>query len=161
MNVGPIVRTLIFTVVVPGTVTVLIPRWLLSPPRSPDLPSVLRVAGWPGLALGAAIYFWCAWDFAVAGRGTPAPIDPPRMLVARGLYRYVRNPMYLGISSILLGEALLFLSRTLLEYAAGVFGLFFLFVLLYEEPALRSKFGADYERYRQNVPRWIPRLKKV
>jgi protein-S-isoprenylcysteine O-methyltransferase Ste14 len=102
----PILKTLIFTIVVPGTVTVLIPRLLLSS-RPADLPSFLRIAGGPVLLLGAAVYLWCAWDFAVTGKGTPAPIDAPKRLVVRGLYRYVRNPMYLGVLAILLGEALL------------------------------------------------------
>jgi protein-S-isoprenylcysteine O-methyltransferase Ste14 len=152
------VKTVIFTVVVPGTVTILVPRWLLSSRRIPDLPLIARPIGLPLLLAGAAIYFWCAWDFAAAGRGTPAPIDPPKELVARGLYRYSRNPMYVGITAILLGEALLWRSRALLEYAAIVFGFFFLFVLAYEEPVLEKKFGNAYERYRQVVPRWIPRF---
>jgi len=153
----PILKTLIFTVVVPGTVTILVPRWLLSSRRPADLPPWLRFAAWPLLLLGLAIYLWCAWDFASAGRGTPAPIDPPKSLVVRGLYRHVRNPMYLGILAILVGEALLAQSRALLEYAAVIFGCFFLFVLAYEEPALYEQFGESYERYRQEVPRWIPR----
>jgi protein-S-isoprenylcysteine O-methyltransferase Ste14 len=112
--------------------------------------------------IGTAIYFWCAWDFTFAGRGTPAPIDPPKELVVRGLYRYVRNPMYVGILSILLGEALLFASWRLFEYTAVVFIFFFLFVTLYEEPILRQKFGESYRRYCESVPRWIPwRMKKV
>jgi protein-S-isoprenylcysteine O-methyltransferase Ste14 len=99
---------------------------------------------------------WCAWDFTFAGRGTPAPIDPPKELVVQGLYRYVRNPMYVGILSILLGEALLFASWSLFGYAAVVFILFFLFVVLYEEPILMRKFGESYLQYCKNVPRWIP-----
>jgi protein-S-isoprenylcysteine O-methyltransferase Ste14 len=157
----PIFKTLIFTVVVPGTVTIAVPRWLLLSRRPPDLPPIFRIPAWPLLLLGLAVYFWCAWDFAVAGRGTPAPIDPPKELVARGLYRYVRNPMYLGISMILVGEAFFHRSRMLLEYAAVVFGVFFLFVLAYEEPSLGRKFGSAYERYRQEVPRWIPAFRRV
>jgi len=157
----PILKTLIFTVVVPGTVTVLAPRWLLSSARPVDLPPALRFVGWPVLCLGVSVYLWCAWDFAVAGRGTPAPIDPPKTLVARGLYRHVRNPMYLGILSILVAEAFLFRSRALLAYAATVFGFFFMFVVFYEEPALQRQFGGAYERYRRQVPRWIPRLRKA
>jgi protein-S-isoprenylcysteine O-methyltransferase Ste14 len=157
----PIVKTLIFTVVVPGTVTILIPRWLHSAATPADLPATLRFAGWPTLCLGIVVYLSCAWDFAVAGRGTPAPIDPPKALVARGLYKHVRNPMYLGILSILVGEAFVVRSRVLLAYAGAVWLLFFLFVLLYEEPALQKKFGAAYERYRREVPRWIPGLRKA
>jgi protein-S-isoprenylcysteine O-methyltransferase Ste14 len=157
----PILKTLIFTVVAPGTVTVLIPRWLPSKPRLANLPPALRFVGWPVLCLGAVVYLWCAWNFAVTGRGTPAPVDPPKTLVVRGLYRHVRNPMYLGVSSILVGEAFVFRSRALLEYAAAIFGLFFMFVVFYEEPALQRKFGAAYERYRRDVPRWLPRWQKV
>jgi protein-S-isoprenylcysteine O-methyltransferase Ste14 len=106
--------------------------------------------------IGWAAYFWCAWDFTVAGGGTPAPIDPPKELVVRGLYRYVRNPMYVGILSIILGEAFLFASQRVFEYAAVAFTFFFLFVVFYEEPILRQKFGESYRQYCKNVSRWIP-----
>jgi protein-S-isoprenylcysteine O-methyltransferase Ste14 len=106
--------------------------------------------------LGASIYLWCAWDFTFAGRGTPAPIDPPKELVVRGLYRYVRNPMYVGVVSILFGEALFFESRILFEYAVIVFIFFYLFVVLYEEPILMKKFGESYRNYCRVIPRWIP-----
>jgi protein-S-isoprenylcysteine O-methyltransferase Ste14 len=121
---------------------------MLSPPRS-----------WIGAALfacGAVIYFWCAWDFATAGEGTPAPIDAPKHLVVRGLYRFVRNPMYAGVLLILLGESLAFRSTRILVYAAIVFTFFNLFVILYEEPALKRKFGPSYEEYLSSVPRWLP-----
>ncbi|HTD53691.1 MAG TPA: isoprenylcysteine carboxylmethyltransferase family protein [Thermoanaerobaculia bacterium] len=119
----------------------------------------LRYLGAALLAAGAAVYLWCAWDFATTGGGTPAPIDPPRSLVERGLYRHVRNPMYLGILLLLGGEAMLFRSRALLAYAGLVFLFFFLFVVAYEEPALRRKFGQTYERYCDRVPRWIPQFR--
>ncbi len=89
------------------------------------------------MALGAAIYFWCAWDFATAGQGTPAPIDPPKHLVVRGLYRFVRNPMYAGVLLLLAGESLAFQSLRILAYAAIVFAVVNLFVIFYEEPALK------------------------
>src|SRR5262249_54794971 len=133
----PLLKTLIFTIIAPGTVAVLIPRWLLQAgPTQPTSP--LRYLGLIPLLIGAAVYFWCSWDFATVGRGTPAVIDPPKTLVARGLYRFVRNPMYVGVFSILLGEAALFASATLLEYAAIVFLIFYLFVVFYEEPTLRK-----------------------
>lgn len=153
-----LIKTTIFTVLVPGTVTILVPYWLLSSPSSP-LPMQLggfRYSGVLPILIGTAIYFWCAWDFTFAGRGTPAPIDPPKELVVQGLYRYVRNPMYVGILSILLGEALLFASWRLFEYTAVVFIIFFLFVVFYEEPILRQNFGESYRRYCMSVPRWIP-----
>jgi protein-S-isoprenylcysteine O-methyltransferase Ste14 len=150
-------KTIVFTLLVPGTVTVVIPYWLLSSraPLSLQL-GAFRHLGWFLILFGAGIYFWCAWDFTVTGRGTPAPIDPPKELVVRGLYRYVRNPMYVGVSSILMGQALLFESRRLLVYAAGTFLVFFLVVVLYEEPNLRHKFGELYRRYCRKVPRWLP-----
>jgi len=154
-----LLKTIIFTFLVPGTVTVLVPYWLLSSSYAPPPMQlgVFRYFGWLPILIGAAIYFWCAWDFTFAGRGTPAPIDPPKELVVRGLYRYVRNPMYVGILSILLGEALFFASWRLFEYTAIAFSFFFLLVVLYEEPTLRHKFGESYQHYCKNVPRWIPR----
>jgi protein-S-isoprenylcysteine O-methyltransferase Ste14 len=156
-------KTLLFTVIMPGTVTVYIPYWLLSSPTKPaPLPiGAWRYFGWLPMLLGAAIYFWCAWDFTFAGKGTPAPIDPPKELVVRGLYRYVRNPMYVGVLTLLIGEALLFASRQLFIYAGVIFLLFNLFVIFYEEPALRQKFGESYRRYCETVPRWIPRRTKA
>jgi protein-S-isoprenylcysteine O-methyltransferase Ste14 len=149
-----LVKTLIFTILVPGTVAVFIPRAIASDAATPTLRSSI---GFLPVALGVAIYFWCAWDFATAGQGTPAPIDAPKHLVVRGLYRFVRNPIYVGVMLILLGESLLFRSKRILVYAAVVFGFFNLFVILYEEPALTRKFGASYEEYLKSVPRWIPR----
>ena len=148
-----IVKTVIFTILVPGTVAVIIPRAIASDARVPDLFSSI---GFLPMALGAAIYFWCAWDFATAGQGTPAPIDPPKHLVVRGLYRFVRNPMYAGVLLLLAGESLTFQSLRILTYAAIVFVVVNLFVIFYEEPALKRKFGAEYEAYLRRVPRWMP-----
>jgi protein-S-isoprenylcysteine O-methyltransferase Ste14 len=106
---------------------------------------------------GFAIYLWCAFDFARAA-GTPAPIDPPRELVARGLYRYSRNPMYVGVLSMVAAQALAIASWATLLYAAALFLAFHSFVVLYEEPTLSESFGAAYQRYRESVPRWIPRV---
>lgn len=157
------VKTLIFTVLVPGTVTVLIPYWILS---GRGRPFSLEVWSWNLLgilpvAVGAACYFRCAWDFAFGGRGTPAPIDAPKTLVASGLYRVVRNPMYVGVALILLGESLVFESFTLLTYAFLVGLMFHLLVVYYEEPTLKKKFGARYEEYCQAAPRWLPRRKRA
>ena len=108
------------------------------------------------IAIGVAMYLWCAWDFATAG-GTPAPIDPPKILVARGLYLVVRNPMYVSVLAVLAGEALLFRSLRLAAWGATVAIWFHLFVVAYEEPRLRRQFGTDYETYCASVPRWLPR----
>lgn len=153
----PIFKTLIFTILVPGTVTILIPRWLLS--AQTTAPSYgLRYLALIPISIGAAIYLWCAWDFATAGRGTPAVFDPPKELVVRGLYRFTRNPMYVGILMVLLGEAALFASIKLLVYACCVALLFHFFVVFYEEPTLRMDFGNAYRTYCLFVPRWLPSL---
>ncbi|HYB90771.1 MAG TPA: isoprenylcysteine carboxylmethyltransferase family protein [Candidatus Binataceae bacterium] len=153
-----VLETVIHTILFPGAVTVALPWWILvSGARHLSPWSLARSIGILPIALGAAILAWCSWDFIVSGRGTPNPLDPPRMLVSRGAYRYVRNPMYAGIALILLGEAILFGAPMLLAYAAIVTTAFHLFVVLYEEPFLRARFGASYEEFCRRVPRWIPR----
>ena len=101
----------------------------------------------------------CFGRFALKGRGTPAPIAPPEHLVVSGLYRHVRNPMYVALVTILFGQALLLGSVALLEYAAIAWLLFHVFVLAYEEPTLRRQFGSSYDAYRAHVPRWWPRFR--
>ncbi|MBI1765814.1 MAG: isoprenylcysteine carboxylmethyltransferase family protein [Acidobacteria bacterium] len=152
-------KTFLFTLLVPCTVTIWIPARLLAAEqlRSGGQFGVLRAGGLLLMCLGAAIYLQCAWDFTFTGKGTPAPIDPPKELVARGLYRYTRNPMYVGVLSVLLGEAWWWAAKELLAYAALVALLFYCFVILYEEPVLRRQFGAAYEKYCQTVPRWLGR----
>jgi protein-S-isoprenylcysteine O-methyltransferase Ste14 len=156
---SPFLRTLIFTTLVPGFWTVAMPYWLL--PRGTPLD--LHGAGAAGIlfiAVGVALYFACAfWGFALRGKGTPAIFDPPKKLVEEGPYRIVRNPMYWSVAFVLLGEALVFHSLTLAGLAAALFAGANLFVLFYEEPVLRRKFGAEYEDYCRRVPRWLPRLK--
>ena len=150
-----IVKTVIFTILVPGTVAVILPRAIGTDASTPTLFSAI---GFLPMALGVAIYFWCAWDFATAGQGTPAPIDAPKRLVVRGLYRFVRNPMYVGVLTVLFNEGIVFRSRRILTYAIVVFVFFHLMVFLYEEQALKRKFGKSYEEYLKSVPRWIPRV---
>lgn len=153
-------RSIFFTFLFPGTVTVLVPYLILSGsrPAGVDEWSLRHFLSLPFIGLGAGILFRCIWDFAVAGRGTLAPIDPPKHLVVRGLYRYVRNPMYVGVVLMLFAEALFFWSPELAYYAIGVFSMVHLFVVLYEEPTLRRQFGGSYEAYRGQVPRWIPHV---
>jgi protein-S-isoprenylcysteine O-methyltransferase Ste14 len=137
----------------------LLPRWL---GFSVDMAGVAR---WRWLAavpsvLGFAVALRCIWDFGWTGLGTPAPIAPPRRLVVVGFYRYVRNPMYVGFAMGWIGLWIVF-GRASAEAIAGVAAaalVVYLFVLLYEEPTLRNKFGADYEEYCRNVGRWWPRL---
>ena len=151
-------KTLLFTILVPGTVALLAPWALLANVPEP-LAVELGWSRWLGLALilvGAAVYFRCAWDFTFAGKGTPAPWDPPRRLVAGGLYQLSRNPMYVGVVTVLAGEAVICQSSVLLVYALAVAAGFHLRVLYYEEPVLRLKFGEPYERYCRAVPRWLP-----
>ena len=128
-------KTLLFTILVPGTVTVLIPYLLLSSGIQQWFPvkfGVVRFLGPVPMLMGILIYLRCAWDFTFTGRGTPAPIDPPKELVVKGLYRYVRNPMYVGVLLILLGEALLFESVVVLLYALLLLSASHLFVIFYE-----------------------------
>jgi protein-S-isoprenylcysteine O-methyltransferase Ste14 len=147
-------KSLLFALLAPGTVAGYLP-WLIT--RGTPMGSTGYVLAATALFVaGGVIDLWCIWDFAILGRGTPAPIAAPRTLVAQGPYRYVRNPMYLGVLAILLGWALLYRALTLLLYALAVSAAFHAFVLLYEEPRLRKDFGEDYERCCVLVRRWIP-----
>ena len=112
------------------------------------------------LATGIAIFLWCVFDFVTSGKGTPDPNRPPTELVVHGLFRLVRNPMYVGVVTTVTGEALLFLSPGLLALAAVVLVVFHLRVVIYEEPTLARTFGADWDDYRRRVPRWLPRLRR-
>jgi protein-S-isoprenylcysteine O-methyltransferase Ste14 len=156
---SPFFRTLIFTIFVPGFWTVLVPYWVVG--RGARLE--LRGATVPGALLvvaGVALYLLCAfWGFALRGRGTPAPIDPPKKLVVEGPYRVVRNPMYWSVLCVMLGEALAFRSLVLAEVGCAFFVFAALFVMVFEEPILRHKFGAEYEAYCRQVPRWFPRFR--
>lgn len=152
-----VLNTILFTILVPGTVAILIPRWLMGRYLWPG--NDLRA--WVGALLfvfGAAIYFRCAWEFAVRGLGTPAPIAPTQFLVTTALHRYVRNPMYLGVAIAILGQSLIFRSFHVAEYATVMLLIAHVFVVLYEEPTLRRQFGESYEEYRRKVPRWLPRV---
>jgi protein-S-isoprenylcysteine O-methyltransferase Ste14 len=156
---GPLLKTLLFTIVVPGTVAVIVPRYLLGGFSIPNF-NVLSVLGSLAIFLGAYIYFRSAWEFAVRGLGTPAPIAPTKFLVVSGLHRYVRNPMYLGVALVILGESALFHAPHLAGYAMVMLLTAHVFVVLHEEPTLRRQFGESYEEYCRSVPRWIPRFRK-
>ena len=149
-------KSALFAILLPGTVTVLVPCLILSR-RHIAIPSqpLCLVALLP-MIVGISVLLRCIWDFAVSGRGTLAPVDPPKDLVVRGFYRYVRNPMYVGVLLILFSETWLFSSRMLLLYAVGAFVTVHAFVLLYEEPHLRRRFGDPYVRYCRKVNRWLP-----
>jgi protein-S-isoprenylcysteine O-methyltransferase Ste14 len=158
-----LLKLTLFTVLVPGTVTLWVPAFLLLPrihhrKFSTSLGGVLALLF---VAVGASGYFWCALDFAFKGEGTPAPIDPPKHLVAKGLYKYSRNPMYESVLMILIGENLLFESGLLLGYAAAVALGFHAFVVFYEERTLQRKMGAAYLQYCREVPRWGLRVRRA
>jgi protein-S-isoprenylcysteine O-methyltransferase Ste14 len=110
------------------------------------------------IAFGAALLVMCIWEFARTGRGTLSPVDAPQRVVVEGLYRYVRNPMYLSVTTIVFGELLLTQSVELLVYWVVWFTAANLFVIGYEEPTLRRRFGASYESYTREVGRWVPRF---
>ena len=153
--------SVIFLVIVPGTVAGWLPfwitRWRLQAPLL-GIPAS-RVAGAMLVPIGLASLVESFLRFALVGLGTPAPVAPPTRLVVSGQYRLLRNPMYVAVLAIVLGQALLLGSIALLRYAV-VLGVFFeVFVLLYEEPTLRARFGPSYETYRRNVRRWWPRLR--
>ena len=151
----------IFLVIAPGTLAVWVPwtftRWRMAPPLLGFFP--MRVLGGLMIAAGLPVLLDSFARFAIQGLGTPAPVAPPQHLVVTGLYRYVRNPIYVAVSSLIFGQGLLFGSVSLLEYGLVVWLGFFAFVVLYEEPALLAKFGKEYEDYCARVGRWIPRLR--
>lgn len=153
-----ILKTLVFIILVPGTVAGLVPYYIV---YSHGAAYTVMGFCWMGLiplAVGLAMMFWSAWGFATVGLGTPAPIDPPKKIVTTGLYRYIRNPMYVAVVLALIGETTLSFSLPLLEYSLAVFIMFNLFVFLYEEPHLRKTFGKHYELYCRQVPRWLPKF---
>jgi protein-S-isoprenylcysteine O-methyltransferase Ste14 len=148
-----LLANLLFTVVVPGTVAVYVPVFVFS--HAPAVMSATSAAAVALVLIGALMYSWCLWNFASIGRGTPAPINPPRHLVVRGLYRYSRNPMYVGVLTVIFGWALLFRSFSLGLYGMAVAACFHAFVVLYEEPHLKRAFGPSYEEYCASVGRWL------
>jgi len=157
---SPVLRTLIFTVFIPGFWTVMMPYWLLPRGVRPAL-SGAGAAGWPLIAAGIALYLACAfWGFALRGKGTPLPADPPKKLVVDGPYSVVRNPMYWSVACVILGEAAVFRSVALLDLAVVLLVVASLFVLIFEEPVLRRKFGEEYKEYCRRVPRWLPRFRR-
>ena len=148
-------KNLLFTLVVPGTVAVYVPLLLVHDLSPGSI--VWRLTALLFFVVGASIYGWCVWDFATFGRGTPAPIDAPRRLVVRGLYRHTRNPMYVGVLTTVVGWAIRYRSPAIALYAVGVGLCFHLFVVFYEEPHLQRLFGPAYAAYRAEVRRWLPK----
>ena len=150
----------LFFIIAPLMLAAVVPWWITSWEFRPAffdvgltrvLGGVLIIAGVPGLVDSFA-------RFALEGMGTPAPIAPTQKLVVTGLYRYVRNPIYIAVVAVIFGQALLFGDWRLLWYGALLWLFFHIFVVMYEEPTLKETFGPEYEAFRANVPRWIPRL---
>lgn len=161
-RLASILGSAIFFVLAPGSVAGVVPYlisgWRFAPPFLG-----LAASRWIGallVALGLAGLAHCFARFALEGRGTPAPLAPTETLVISGLYRYVRNPMYVAVLGIVLGQAVLFGNVPLLGYSAVVWLCFHAFVLAYEEPTLSQRYGHAYARYRAAVPRWLPRLQR-
>jgi protein-S-isoprenylcysteine O-methyltransferase Ste14 len=151
-----------FFALVPGTVAGLLPWWLTrwrpGAPFAHWLP--VRLLGIVILLAGTAMLVYAFARFVVEGIGTPAPIAPPTHLVVGGLYRYVRNPMYLAVTAMIVGQALILGRPALLLYAAAFVAAVASFVHFYEEPTLARRFGAEYDAYRRAVPAWWPRRPK-
>ncbi len=150
-------KNLAFTIVAPGTAAFLIP-WLIVGGRRTEL-GFMTMVSILLFVVGSAIYLWCVWDFATFGRGTPALIDAPKKLVIRGLYRYSRNPMYIGVLTLILAWATSFKAVILLVYMLIVGIAFHAFVIIYEEPHLLKLFGESYFNYCARVPRWFPSVR--
>ena len=156
-------KNLVFTVLVPGTVAVYVPYRLLGSPRRLPFGDVGPLR-WLGILLvlgGAFLYLVCVLNFAVVGRGTPAPIDPPKSLVVSGPYKVCRNPIYIAVISVIFGLSWVYASRQTFLYGLAVWAAFHVFVVLYEEPTLRRSFGPAFDRYCATVPRWHPRWPPV
>jgi protein-S-isoprenylcysteine O-methyltransferase Ste14 len=150
----------LFFVIAPLVVAAFVPWWItrwefrpafLNVELTRAIGSMLIIAGLPGLVDSFA-------RFALEGLGTPAPVAPPQKLIVTGFYRYVRNPMYVGVVTVIFGQALLFGDARLVWYGALFWLVVHVFVVVYEEPTLKRTFGGEYESFRANVPRWIPRL---
>ena len=158
-RLGAILGTLLFFVAAPGSAAGLAPylltRWKVQAPFLGVIGA--RVAGALLLAGGVVALIECFGRFALVGRGTPAPVAPPRELVVSGLYRRVRNPMYVAVVATILGQALFLGQVVLLQYAAAVWAIVHVWLLVYEEPSLRRRFGPSYQEYCSNVRRWWPR----
>lgn len=155
-----VVGTMVFLFVAPGTAAGLVPwllsRWHLGPPLLGIV--AVRYAGAVLILAGLSVVLDSFARFALQGLGTPAPVLPPERLVVTGLYRHVRNPMYVGVLSLVAGQGLFFGNSRVLVYTAFLWLAFHIFVTIYEEPTLRRSFGAEYGAFCSGVPRWLPRL---
>ena len=156
-------RALVYSTFFVGFLLVFLPARVLARSGIVQPPAIgaIQVAGIAVAVVGSALAAWCILTFAFVGRGTPAPMDPPRRLVIAGPYRYVRNPMYLGAAVALCGAAVFYGSLALIGYAALFLLAMHGFAVLYEEPTLVGLFGEEYQAYRRAVRRWLPRSSPV
>lgn len=145
-------RAILAFVLLPLTVAFVVPIGFLRPPASERTFHLVAVVP---LVAGTVLLLWCVRDFYISGKGTLAPWSPPRHLVVVGLYRWSRNPMYIAVSLILLGWAAAYRSTALLQYAGLVGILFYVRVVVFEEPWLARRYGEEWERYKAHVPRWF------
>lgn len=153
-----LLRALTYATIFIGVVLVFLPASILSSAgvTRPDTIGPAQIAGMIMVTVGVSLALWCVLTFAVVGKGTPAPFDPPRRLVVSGPYRFARNPMYIGAGLAAAGTALFYGSGGLWLFTAGFLLVIHVFILAYEEPTLRRTFGADYEAYRNRVGRYWP-----
>jgi len=156
--VVPLIRSFVYASLFVAFVLVFIPARLieLSGVTRPSVVGSAQIAGGAITAVGVIHAFWCVVTFALMGRGTPAPFDPPRRLVVAGPYRWVRNPMYIGAGLALIGASLFYWSLAMITYSILFFIIAHIFVILYEEPILKRTFGLEYEVYCRRVRRWLP-----
>jgi protein-S-isoprenylcysteine O-methyltransferase Ste14 len=149
-----------FLLLAPGVVAGVVPWWISHWEIGPPLlgSAAFRVLGVALMVVGLPMLLDSFARFAIQGLGTPAPVFPTKHLVITGLYRYVRNPMYVGVIAVIAGQGLLFGNLRVLLYGVLVWLAFSLFVMGYEEPVLRKTFGDEYREFCENVPRWVPRL---
>jgi protein-S-isoprenylcysteine O-methyltransferase Ste14 len=159
-RISAVAGTLVFLFIAPGTVAGLVPWWIGQ--WSVHAPffgfTLLRIAGGLLIAVAAVILIDAFLRFALQGIGTPSPVFPTRCLVVTGAYRFVRNPMYVAVVSMILGQSFLFGDLRIFAYGLACWLAMHLFVLIYEEPTLRRNFPEDYAIFTENIPRWIPRL---
>ncbi len=159
-----LVKTGLFTLLVPWFVGFYLPAlvhnaYLKPSDTLPGLSVPQIISAFLFLIAGITLYLWCAWNFAVRGLGTPAPLDAPKRLVVEGPYRHVRNPMYEAVLFVIAYQTTISWSLLVLLYLIFVLTCFYLFVLIYEEPHLRKVFGSEYQEYCRQVHRWLPRLR--